>query len=48
MIAPPMNWLCPPMLNMPAWNGSATARPARISGVAWTAVSDSGSNTADR
>ena len=48
MIAPPMNWLCPPMLNRPAWYGSATASPVRISGVAWTAVSDSGLNTADR
>ena len=31
-----MNWLCPPMLNRPAWYGSATASPARISGVACT------------
>ena len=47
-MAPPMNWLCPPMLNRPAWYGSATASPVRISGVAPTAVSDSGPNTADR
>src|SRR5215467_11123208 len=36
------------MLNIPAWYGRATASPARISGVAPTAVSDSGPNTADR
>ena len=47
-MAPPMNWLCPPMLNRPAWYGSATASPARISGVACTHVSDSGLNTALR
>ena len=47
-MAPPMNWLCPPMLNRPAWYGSATASPVRISGVAWTAVSDNGPKTALR
>src|SRR5262245_26149449 len=36
------------MWNIPAWYGRATASPARISGVAPTAVSDSGANTADR
>ncbi len=45
-IAPPMNWLVEPMLNSPARNAMATDRPARISGVALTAVSDSGLNTA--
>ena len=34
------------MLNRPARNATATDRPARISGVALTAVSDSGLNTA--
>ncbi len=33
------------MLNRPVWNAIATERPARISGVAKTAVSDSGLNT---
>ena len=41
-----MNWLWPPMLNRPARNATATDRPVRISGVALTAVSDSGLNTA--
>ena len=41
-----MNWLWAPMLNRPARNATATDRPARISGVALTAVSDSGLNTA--
>jgi hypothetical protein len=36
------------MLNRPARYGSATASPVSISGVACTAVSDSGLNTADR
>ena len=45
-MAPPMNWLAAPMLNRPARNASATDRPVRISGVALTAVSDSGLNTA--
>ena len=45
-MAPPMSWLCAPMLNRPARNATATDRPARISGVAWTNVSDSGLNTA--
>src|ERR1700759_3945463 len=40
-----MNWLWAPMLNRPARNATATDRPARISGVAWTQVSDSGLNT---
>ena len=45
-MAPPMNWLWAPMLNRPARNASATDSPARISGVALTAVSDSGLKTA--
>ena len=42
IMAPPMNWPVAPMLNMPARKASATARPARMSGVALTVVSDRG------
>ena len=37
-IAPTVYWPWPPMLNMPARNANATARPARISAVAWISV----------
>ena len=38
--SPPMtNWPSTPMLNRPAWNATATARPASSSGVADTSVS---------
>ena len=47
-MAPPMNWPSAPMLNMPAWYGSATASPARMSGVACTQVSEIGLKTALR
>ena len=37
--APIISWPSPPMLNMPARNEIATARPAKIKGVAATSVS---------
>ena len=37
-IPPTVYWPWPPMLNMPARNANATARPTRISGVAWSSV----------
>ena len=42
IMAPPMNCPVAPMLNRPARKASATARPDRMRGVAFTAVSDSG------
>ena len=39
---PPMSiWPLAPMLNRPAWKPTATAKPARISGLARVSVSDS-------
>jgi hypothetical protein len=37
-----MIWPCAPMLNRPARNASATERPAHISGVALSRVSEIG------
>ena len=45
-MAPPIHWPAAPMLNRPARKARPTDRPVRISGVALTAVSDSGLNTA--
>ena len=38
MIAPTVYWPWPPMLNRPARNANATARPTRTNGVAWRSV----------
>ena len=45
-MAPPIHWPAAPMLNRPARKARPTDRPVRISGVALTAVSDSGLNSA--
>jgi hypothetical protein len=39
-------WPCAPMLNRPARNGIATAKPVRISGAALVSVSEIGRSTA--
>jgi hypothetical protein len=44
-MAPQMNWPCPPILNTPVENPSATPVPVRMRGVADTRVSEIGVKT---